>query len=395
MTYQVIYEGITTVGILRDADGVMIPLDELNSDYVEFLAWNEAQVTPLDLSDRGMMTWGTTNTSLVQANSESISVLAGGDYPTIQAAIDYFKGKIVTGVCSINVEAGTYAEVLDVSNIVVAGVLNIIGDTRALAGVPYINGDIVGTDPMNGGSGTVALARSASPYKVLTVTCGSVAVDFDADFWGAGDTVITYTGKTANTVVENVLTGAANATLTGTNAWGSAVGTAGEGCTIILKPNVIIQGIVVSNVRGVNIQGFYVKPSSTSLNGIFIGYHSGVSVTNTVIDSCTSAFHVFYNARAYASNCVSIQSTVGLYVVYQAYANSLYYACIKNTTSFQVNYNSGAAINGTRSIKSTTGWIAYYTSNIRATSQFTIDNTTEHSPTKNAVGNSGSYIMAT
>jgi hypothetical protein len=68
---------------------------------------------------------------------------AGGDYTTIQSAIDFFEGgKLVTD-CTIEVDAGTYTE-----NVVISAALHttgdgqllVQGDTRDLAGLSYVNG---------------------------------------------------------------------------------------------------------------------------------------------------------------------------------------------------------------------------------------------------------------
>jgi hypothetical protein len=66
----------------------------------------------------------------------------GGDYTTIQDAFNFFApGKLISD-CTIDVDAGTYAETVVFSNLLVAseGQLTVEGDTRELAGLSYVNG---------------------------------------------------------------------------------------------------------------------------------------------------------------------------------------------------------------------------------------------------------------
>ena len=50
--YELAYDNTTgkVSGIRRLSDNASIPLCEGNADYQEFLIWNKAQTTPLDLS---------------------------------------------------------------------------------------------------------------------------------------------------------------------------------------------------------------------------------------------------------------------------------------------------------------------------------------------------------
>lgn len=52
MSYSVERASGKVMAIRRVADGALIPLDPKNSDYVKFIAWQYAQPTPLDTTDK-------------------------------------------------------------------------------------------------------------------------------------------------------------------------------------------------------------------------------------------------------------------------------------------------------------------------------------------------------
>jgi hypothetical protein len=50
--FRIVYDIGGKASVQRIADGACIPVDVGNRDYVEFLAWNAKQATPLDVTDR-------------------------------------------------------------------------------------------------------------------------------------------------------------------------------------------------------------------------------------------------------------------------------------------------------------------------------------------------------
>jgi len=187
---------------------------------------------------------------------------AGGDYTTIQGAIDFFASKFCTD-CIINVDAGTYSENIVVSNYLSNNPsgLTIAGDTRTLAGTSFVDGASCNVAAVaNGGSGTVALSNLD---ETITVTGSTTSPDFDADGWVSGDKVIIQGDATNPT--EYTIASTANNVITLT-VTAPAVGA--DGTSIALKPNRIITSATSTAVATSNVifKGFYVTTSATNKN---------------------------------------------------------------------------------------------------------------------------------
>jgi hypothetical protein len=94
---------------------------------------------------------------------------AGGDYTTIQDAIDFFSGgKLVTD-CTIEVDAGTYSEALTISSdlhTTGSSELLIEGDTRDLAGLSYVNGVDSSTATWAAATGYTAATSKVVPTTI-------------------------------------------------------------------------------------------------------------------------------------------------------------------------------------------------------------------------------------
>lgn len=236
----------------------------------------------------------------VIVNSVTRTVRAsGGNHTTIQAAIDWFKGKVIIGACIIDVEAGTYSETITIEDIFIAttGSLTIQGDTRLLAGLAYVDGCAINPGALtNGGSGAGALSNVTT---TLTVTGASTSPDFDADGWGSGDKLLTYSNSnvsaefTVSSVANNVWTLTATAPTIGN-----------DGTAIALKPNRIISRatagatVTVDGVRGVKFQGFHFD-TATGANCIGVQVNNGALVE--IANCSTDAEDYGYYADGYFS----------------------------------------------------------------------------------------------
>jgi hypothetical protein len=195
------------------------------------------------------------------ADGVTRTVGSGKDHATIQAAIDWFKQRILTGACYIDVDAGTYDEAVTFEDIVVArgGTLTLRGDTRLLAGLSYVDGaDANQGGITNGGSGACSLANAGND---ITVTGAGSNPDFDADGWTSGDTVLVY--DNTGTITEYTVSSALNNVITLSVA-APAIGN--DATAICLLPNRRIErtstGPCVddTSVENVTLSGFYLRP---------------------------------------------------------------------------------------------------------------------------------------
>jgi hypothetical protein len=220
----------------------------------------------------------------VKADGITKTVGGSGDFQTIQAAIDWFKGKMVVGACVIDVEPGTYDEAVTFENIFISGgSLTLQGDTRVLAGLSYVDGaDMNQAGLTNGGEGACTLSNAGN---AITVTGAVTNPDFGADGWGSGDTVQTYSN--AGAIAEYAIDSVLNNVITLTVA-APAIGN--DGTAIRLLPNRRIERtsigscITVTETTGIVMDGFYCEPASGATSyGIVVEKEGKIELQNVAV----------------------------------------------------------------------------------------------------------------
>lgn len=208
-------------------------------------------------------------------NGATITVGVGKDYATIQEAIDYLKNKILYGNTTIAVDAGNYDEAVSFESILLSpgATLTLQGDSRALAGMSFVDGAAMNPEAIaNGGSGVCTLVSSTTTEAndTITVTGAGGNPDYDADGWGAGDKILTY-DNLGNILDYTILSATNNVILL--NAPGPQLGN--DATAICLLPNRAINRstagpcVDISAIRGIYIDGFYLESSTgTDCHGV-------------------------------------------------------------------------------------------------------------------------------
>jgi hypothetical protein len=215
------------------------------------------------------------------------TVGAGKDHTTIQAAVDFFKNRLIVGACKIDVDAGSYDEAVVFEDIFITSSarLELEGDTRVLAGKAFIDGAEMNSDSLaNGGGGVCTLANAGS---VITVTGAGTNPDFDADGWGNGDKLLVYdnTGTTTEYTISSTLNNAITLTVAAPNV-------GNDGTAIALTPNRRIQRtsagkcIEINGLTGLLIDGFDLE-TSTGADCIGLSAENGslVEIDNVLVRS--------------------------------------------------------------------------------------------------------------
>lgn len=206
------------------------------------------------------------------------TVGVGKDFTTIQAAIDWFKGKILKGENFISVDPGTYNENLVIDDYYSSKSTNlqIVGDTRECAGAYFAH-----QCPLNGGgnrgSGICTLSAAGN---VLTVVGATTNPNFATMGVVAGDKIISldssgvYSEKTVSSVSGNTITLSTAAPV---------VSADGSGFIIlpnrrIVSPSLPSIGEVYINAVKATITGFAVQsPVTYSSSCIYI--NNGATIT--------------------------------------------------------------------------------------------------------------------
>ena len=215
------------------------------------------------------------------------------DFSTIQEAIDWFKDYSLIGACKVDITAGTYAEQLDLTDLICGSEasLELEGDTRVLAGISYVDGaDCNEAGLANGGSGVITLANGGNNITVV----GSVSnPDFDADGWTTGDKVLIK--DNTGVVAEYTLGTAMNQILVLTVA---APALGNDGTSIMLIPSVRVEKsigdsdiVLAKNSRGIVLDGIFVKSTGTDVC-IKADYMSMLTLEN-VAAQCASGNGVY------------------------------------------------------------------------------------------------------
>jgi hypothetical protein len=205
---------------------------------------------------------------------------SGGDFTTIQAAINYFKNYTIVGTCVIAVDAGIWSETLTTPGMSIPYGLTIQGDTRALVGHAFANGLTQPIAVTNGGAGVVTISRGGAGNTVLTVSCATTQPAFSTAGLVAGDKIMVWDGTTQSEVT---LTAVGTNTLTQAAGWPAVTSEYG----IIILPNRIISNTSPYSVSitssNITLQGFTVKNSAAGYYGVYCSGVQGVIVKNTVV----------------------------------------------------------------------------------------------------------------
>lgn len=193
---------------------------------------------------------------------------SGGDYTTIQEAIDYFKNIYLAGNNQIQVDAGTYTltSALDFYNL--TGSLTIVGDTRTLAGVSWMDSADVfiynKSDPC--GAGTVTLSNSGND---ITVACSSTNPNFTG--WGNGDKILITTPGGSST--KYTISSISSNTITLTTTAPSVTAT---GTILSMMPNRILNPSSVYGINHLSIDSAQVMEYTRNTSCVkFVGFYFG------------------------------------------------------------------------------------------------------------------------
>jgi hypothetical protein len=344
---------------------------------------------------------------------------AGGDFTTIQAAINWFKEKLIVGSCIIDVEAGTYAESVNVVDLFIgaAGSLEIQGDTRVLAGQSYVDGAETNTQSKaNGGTGVFTLANAGND---ITVTGATTNPDFDADGWGNGDKILAYdnVGATAEHTIDSVL----NNVITLTAA---APALGNDGTAIVLQPDRKISAataLTVDGPRGLQISGFYLVGTAgdglSATNGAVCiarnclanpsRYGFVATESYSAIDCSGGAISAWDGSQGYRANVaasivadasVSVAPVTGYRAQNFSYIKAQNAVGVNCTTAFDVQIFSNLETFQAYARQNTTGYKAVSFSFIRAlvTNAKNNGNATDYNPAVSGThGNNGAMIQWT
>lgn len=191
---------------------------------------------------------------------------AGKDFATIQAAINWFAGKVITTDCYIDVDAGTYTEDLVLQDVFCVNGAKVIirGDTNTTSGYSCVIGSATRSVPGNRlalanlGTGNVTAAVGGGG-TTLTITMSTTNPAFDTA--KVNSSVRYYDAATGNNgtftltdVVGGVLT------VGGADTW--PAGMANLGSAVCFLPNRILEGHITMYDGAWALQGFVVHETS-------------------------------------------------------------------------------------------------------------------------------------
>lgn len=367
----------------------------------------------------GVLTLGLNEVPVIVDSVTKTVRAAGGDFTTIQGAINFFKNKLIVGSCVIDVESATYAESVSVVDLFIGatGSLKIQGDTRVLAGQSYVDGAETNTSGLaNGGTGVFTLTNAGND---ITITGATTNPDFDADGWGNGDKILTY--DNAGAVAEHTISSTLNNVITLT---GAAPALGNDATAIMLQPDRNITGggftsLTVDLVKGVQVTGFYLtgQVGVTIINGAFctirncatrpVGNGFVVQSLYSVLDcgqgsvsswDANQAFRSTGGANLLALASVAVGSTVGYRCQIFSVLNAQNGVGVNCTTAFDTQIFANLELFAAYARQNTTGYKAQSFSFIRAlsTSAKNNGNGTDYNPAVSGVhGNNGAMIQWT
>ena len=213
-------------------------------------------------------------------------VNSGGEFTTIQAALDWFKGKaIMTNLsgspCTIEVDPGTYNETITAKDLFTASDQRLLlwGDDRTLVGITYVDGTPGNRGGItNGGSGIVALSNSGND---LLIGCGTSNPNLVTAGIVNGDKILV--GDNSRAIAEFTVASVSGHTLTLT---GTAPTVGNTGSWVCLLPNRRITNAgatLAVQSNGLIVQGFYIYSSGDSALQLSGNYPATLHVTNCAI----------------------------------------------------------------------------------------------------------------
>lgn len=318
----------------------------------------------------------------------TVTVGPGKDFTTIQEAINYFVGKIVSGTCIIEVDAGTYAENLTFASILVmpGSTLWLKGDTRTLAGLTYVDHGYGANSEgrANGGAADAACALANSTTNItVTVTGGDP--DFDADSWVNGDLLLVY--DNAGAITEKTISSTSNKTITLT-ATAPTIGNTGT--AVCLCPNRIISiasGTAIDiQIPGVKVTGFYIK--SAVATGTLISLPKDVSTLDfgnmATWKGATGLSTI--GILNYILGCISFWEAAsrGILITSNA-ASSIYYVTFIKCGLGIYDYNGSLVLDYySKAVGCVTGYLGYGNNYSEHVYTSAINNTTGFSAMKGA-----------
>jgi hypothetical protein len=295
------------------------------------------EIIPFDLLDQLNDLIATDSTPADMLASDYIAaditktVGSGKEFAAIQEAINWFKGKIISGTCTIEVDAGTYAENLTFASILVmpGSTLWLKGDTRTLAGLTYVDHGYGANSEgrTNGGAADAACALANSTTNItVTVTGGDP--DFDTDNWVNGDLLLVYDNAAA--ITEKTISSTSNKTITLTT---TAPTIGNTGTAICLCPNRVISiasGTAINiQIQGVKITGFYIK--SAAATGTLINLTKSYST----LEFSNMAFR---KAAICLQNIGILTSTAGCISFWEPASYGIYATANASSTIYYVTF---------------------------------------------------------
>lgn len=262
---------------------------------------------------------------------------AGGDFTTIQGAIDWFKDYIIKGACKIEVDAGTYDEAVTFADLIIApgASLELEGDTRALVGLSYVDGASMNQVGLaNCGSGTCGLSNAGNN---ITVTGSSTNPNFASAGIVNGDKVITL--NNAGTIAIYTVSSVSSNTITLT---GTAPALGNDGTAIGLMPNRAVdrtsQGpcIAIPGTKGVIVDGFYLNShTGTRCDGIQVsegGLATAENILSYAEDGNFYGFGDFSTLKCSDGACSGWGGTYGFWAYNLGYCLAAYGVAVKNSS---------------------------------------------------------------
>ena len=224
---------------------------------------------------------------------------SGGDYTSLLLAVGFFRNKIVLSTPQIQVDAGDYSAQggIDIHDIITgaANFLDIIGDTREIASLAFVQGDTYtgGVSSAKAGVGSVNLSNSGNDITITRATTNPTLTDIvNGDKILIVDDSGVVTTPTVSSATETVITLATTAPTVG-----------GYGSSVLILPNRKIGTINFSNPGGmVRLKGFWIVDISESYSGLVTSAYQGGTL---LLEKCAIQFTTspsFYNSHISSNN---------------------------------------------------------------------------------------------